>query len=82
MEFDHKLDWSAIYQKYLDKAPFEFKNTSTISRVRPILSQSFPGYDDPKINDQMRADAFIKELADYEKMPGDQLPQLMIMALI
>ena len=81
MEFDHKLDWSAIYQKYLDKAPFEFKNTSTISRVRPILSQSFPGYDDPKINDQMRADAFIKELADYEKMPGDQLPQLMVMAL-
>lgn len=81
MEFDHKLDWSAIYQKYLNQEPFEFKNTSTISRVRPILSQNFPGYDDPKINDQMRADAFIKELADYEKMPGDQLPQLMVMAL-
>lgn len=81
MEFDHKLDWSAIYQKYLNKEPFEFENTSTISRVRPILSQNFPGYDDPKINDQMRADAFIQELADYEKMPGDQLPQLMVMAL-
>lgn len=81
MEFDHNLDWSTIYQKYLDKAPFEFKNTSTISRVRPILSQNFPGYDDPKINDQMRAEAFIKELEEYEKMPGDQLPQLMVMAL-
>jgi YVTN family beta-propeller protein len=81
MEFDNKLDWTAIYNKYINKEHFEFENTSTISRVRPILSQNFPGYDDPRINDQMRADAFIKELADYEKMPGDQLPQLMVMAL-
>ena len=80
-EFDEKLDWSKIYQKYVKKEPFEFKNTSTISRVRPILSQNFPGYDDPKLNDQMRADAFIKELEDYEKQPGDQFPQLMIMSL-
>jgi YVTN family beta-propeller protein len=81
MEFDHTLDWTAIYKKYLDKTPFEFKNTTTISRVRPILSQNYPGYDDPKINDQMRADAFIYELEEYEKLPGDQLPQLMVLAL-
>jgi len=29
----------------------------------------------------MRADALIKELNDYERMPGDQLPELMIVAL-
>jgi hypothetical protein len=29
----------------------------------------------------MRADALIKELNDYESLPGDQLPELMIVAL-
>ena len=29
----------------------------------------------------MRADALIKELNDYEAMEGDQLPELMIIAL-
>jgi YVTN family beta-propeller protein len=80
-EFDESLKWADIYQKYLKKEPFEFKNTSTISRVRPILSQNYPGYDDPKINDQLRADAFIQELKRYEQMPDDSLPQLMILAL-
>lgn len=81
LEFDHKLSWSDIYGKYLRKEPFAFENTSTISRVRPILSQTYPGYDDPKINDQMRADAFIEELHAYEAMPGDSLPNLLVIAL-
>lgn len=81
LEFNEKLSWMDIYKKYTNKEPFEFKNTSTISRVRPILSQTFPGYDDAKINDQMRADAFIAELKAYEQMPGDSLPNLMVIAL-
>jgi len=81
MEFDESQNWNDIYQLYLKKNPFVFKNTSTISRVRPILSQNFPGYDDAKINDQLRAEAFIKELKAYEAMPGDSLPALMVMAL-
>jgi len=81
LEFDEQLSWTDIYGKYLRKEPFEFENTSTISRVRPILSQTFPGYDDPKINDQMRADAFIEELHAFEAMPGDSLPSLMVIAL-
>lgn len=81
LEFDERLTWTDIYGKYLRKEPFEFENTSTISRVRPLLSQTFPGYDDPKINDQMRADAFIEELHAYEQMPGDSLPNLIIIAL-
>jgi phospholipase C len=80
-EFDESLKWADIWGKYVRKEPFVFKNTSTISRVRPILSQTYPGYDDPKINDQLRADAFINELKQYEQMPGDSLPQLMIIAL-
>jgi len=46
-----------------------------------MLSPNYPGSDEHKINEQLRATAFIKELNEYEKKPGDQLPQLMIMAL-
>jgi DNA-binding beta-propeller fold protein YncE len=79
--FDEKLNWANIYQLYRDKKLFKFSNYTTISRVRPILSASYPGYDNHVINDQMRADAFIKELNEYENKPGDSWPQLMIMAL-
>ena len=75
------LDWKDIYKLYKEDKKFEFTNSTTISRVEPILSQSYPCFENQKVNDQIRADAFIKELKDYESMPGDQLPQLMIMAL-
>jgi YVTN family beta-propeller protein len=81
VHFDNKLSWSDIYNNYNSGKPFAFKNTSTISRVRPMLSQNYPGSDEHKINEQLRATAFINELKDYEKKPGDQLPQLMVMAL-
>ncbi|EHQ30535.1 bifunctional YncE family protein/alkaline phosphatase family protein [Mucilaginibacter paludis] len=79
--FNNKLTWTDIYNDYMAGKPFQFTNTSTISRVRPMLSQNFPGSDEHKINEQLRASTFIKELNAYEKMPGDKLPQLMIMAL-
>lgn len=79
--FDKKLSWTDIYNNYKAGKPFVFNNTSTISRVRPMLSQNFPGSDEHKINEQLRATAFIKELNNYEKQPGDQLPNLMVMAL-
>jgi hypothetical protein len=66
---------------YLDKKPFDFTNVTTISRVRPILSASYPGYDGHNVADQIRADAFIDELKQYAAMPGDQWPDLMILAL-
>ncbi|MDP4213965.1 MAG: alkaline phosphatase family protein [Bacteroidota bacterium] len=80
-EWHEKLDWKDIYKLYQEGRTFDFKNVSTISRVRPILSQQYPGFDDPKVNDQYRAGAFIKELKAFEQMPGDQMPQLMILAL-
>jgi YVTN family beta-propeller protein len=79
--FGKEMTWSAIYDDYKNGRPFEFTNTSTISAVRPLLSPNYPGYDSHKINDQLRASAFIKELKEYEDKPGDQLPQLMILAL-
>jgi YVTN family beta-propeller protein len=75
------LDWTKIYQSYLEGKPLEFTNTTTISRLRPILSDTYPCFEGQKINDQLRADAFIKDFQDAEKKQGDQLPQLMILAL-
>ncbi len=79
--FDNSQTWTSIYNNYKAGKPFNFNNTSTISRVRPMLSQNFPGSDEHRITEQIRAAAFIKELKDYEKQPGDALPQLMVMAL-
>lgn len=79
--FDEKLTAAQIYNDYKAGLPFKFYNTTTISRVRPMLSQNYPGSDDLKISDQIRAEAFIKELKDYESKPGDALPNLMVMAL-
>ncbi len=79
--FDEKLSWTDIYNNYQAGIPLKFYNTSTISRVRPMLSQNYPGSDELKITDQVRASAFISELKDYEKKPGDALPELMVMAL-
>ncbi len=79
--FDEKLGWKQIYQLYTQGKPFVFNNYTTIARVRPILAKDYPGYDTHVINDQIRADAFIKELKEYESKPGDQWPELMVVAL-
>ena len=75
------ISWSDIYNDYKAGKQFKFTNTSTISAVRPLLSLTYPGYDSHKINDQIRASAFIDELKEFENKPGDELPELMILAL-
>jgi YVTN family beta-propeller protein len=79
--YNKNLNWTSIYQNYKNGKPLEFYNTSTISRVRPMLSKNFPGSDDHNIADVIRADAFIRELKEYEAMPGDQFPNFVVMAL-
>lgn len=78
---DAPHDWLTTYRNYKAGKPFSFYNTTTISRVEPMLSQSYPGSDELWITDQIRADAFINELKEYEKMPGDQYPNLCVIAL-
>ncbi len=79
--FDNKLKWADIYKKYKNGEKVEFTNHSTIDPVTKILSQTYPSFGNHEFSDAMRADAFIKELNDYETMPGDQLPELIVMAL-
>ncbi len=80
-EMEESLSWTDIYKKHQAGEKLKFKNVTTITRVRPWLSPNYPGSDELKITDQYRADAFIEELSDYEKQDGDELPNLMVMAL-
>ena len=81
-EFDHKqYDWKKLFQLRQAGQTFPFTNTTTISRVRPVLAMDFPGGPDETVSDQMRADAFIRELEETAAKPGDQWPNLMIMSL-
>lgn len=73
--------WTDVYQNYLTGKPFIFKNKTTIDRVRGLLSPTYPGYDSHNITDQIRAKAFIDELKHYESLPGEALPDLIVMAL-
>jgi YVTN family beta-propeller protein len=79
--FDNKLKWTDIYNMYIKGEKVDFYNKTTIEPVKNILSQTYPSYGNHEFSDAMRADAFIKELHDYEALPGDRLPELMIMAL-
>lgn len=79
--FDNKMTWTDVYRKYINGEKVNFVNKTTIDPVKNILSQTYPSYGNHEFSDAMRADAFISELNDYEKLPGDQLPELMIMAL-
>jgi hypothetical protein len=78
---DNKLKWGDIYKKYKNGEKVEFTNFTTIEPVKKILCMSYPSYGNHEFSDAMRADALIKELHDFEAMPGDKLPELSIAAL-
>ena len=78
---DHNLKWADIYKKYINGEKVEFTNFTTVEPVKKILSQTYPSYGNHQFSDMMRADALIKELNEFEAAPGDQLPNLMVIAL-
>ena len=80
-EWDRKLKWKDIYGLYKQGKHVDFKNNTTISRVRPILSTSCPCADTHDFMDVMRADAFIGEMKQAEQTDSDIWPQLMIISL-
>lgn len=79
--FDRTLGWEDIYSGFLRGEPFNFTNITTVAPVRKLLSPTYPGYNHHAIPDILRADAFIRELKEFEAMEGDSLPELIIMAL-
>ncbi|GAC1586302.1 MAG: hypothetical protein NVS3B19_04720 [Ginsengibacter sp.] len=80
-QYDGKMSWSNIYNKYVNHTPLTFTNTTTIGRLRPIISSNYPDCDNINITDQIRADIFIKDIKEYEQLAGDQLPHLMLLSL-
>ena len=79
--YDSKLKWIDFYNKLLNKEPISLKNTSTIARLRPIISPDFPDCDNISFPDQLRAEIFLKEWKHFESLPGDHLPELMVLSL-
>ncbi|MFN8241130.1 MAG: alkaline phosphatase family protein [Bacteroidales bacterium] len=79
--FPKKTTWKDVYDAYIKGEKVEFSNKTTIDPVRAILSPDYPSYGNHEFPDVMRADAFIRELKKFEELPGDQLPELMVMAL-
>jgi hypothetical protein len=77
--YDEKLKWIDIYNAYIKHQDLGFKNTSTIARIRPIISPNYPDNDNLDITDQWRADIFINEWKQYEA--GDSLPDLVVVSL-
>jgi YVTN family beta-propeller protein len=80
-EFPKSTTWTDVYTSFLKGEKVEFTNITTIDPVRKILSEDYPSYGNHEFPDVMRADVFIKELKKIEALEGDQLPELMVMAL-
>ena len=78
---DSTLTWTDVFQKFIKGEKIEFTNYTTIEPVKQLLCENYPSYGRHIFPDIMRADVFIKELKAFEAMEGDQLPELMIMAL-
>lgn len=78
-QYDQKLKWADIYAAYKNGKVPAWYNTSTIARIRPIISPDYPDCDNITFTDQIRADVFEKEWKRYEA--GDSLPDLLILSL-
>ena len=79
--YDEKLKWLNLYTKRINNETIGIKNTSTIARIRPIISPDYPDCDNINLPDQIRADVFIKEWKAFEQLNGDQLPDLLVLSL-
>jgi len=79
--YDGPMQWSDIYRRYVHGDTMKIKNTSTIARIRPIISMDYPDCENISFPDQLRADVFIRDLNRMAQLPGDSLPELMILSL-
>lgn len=78
-EYNRKLRWADLYKNYQEGKKPDWYNTSTIARILPIISPTYPDCDNISFSDQQRADIFIQEWKQYEQ--GDSLPDLLMLSL-
>ncbi|MEP7109682.1 MAG: alkaline phosphatase family protein [Ferruginibacter sp.] len=79
--YNTKMKWADIYNKYVEHESMPLYNTSTIARIRPIISPGYPDCDNINFTDQIRADIFINDWKKIEQEEGDGLPDLMVLSL-
>lgn len=79
--YSPSLKWGDIYKGWMDHVDQGFVNTTTIGRIRPIISPSYPDCENLVFTDQLRADIFINDLQQAEQQTGDSLPDLMVLSL-
>lgn len=79
--YDKSEKWLDIYNRYLEHKDQGFMNTTTIARIRPVISPDYPDCENLVFTDQLRADAFINEWRQHEREGGDSLPDLMVLSL-
>jgi YVTN family beta-propeller protein len=77
--YDKKRNWSKLYTDYKNGVTPDWKNTSTIARIRPIISTTYPDCDNIDFTDQQRADIFIADWKTYEA--NNNLPNLLVLSL-
>jgi YVTN family beta-propeller protein len=77
--YDDKMKWKDLYASYSSGKSPEWKNTSTIRRILPVISPTFPDCDNMVFSDQQRASVFIEEWKQFEA--NNNLPNLMILSL-
>ncbi len=80
-EYNRSHKWIDIYNRYLNHEDQGFVNTSTIARIRPVISPGYPDCDNIVFTDQIRADIFIDDWKKAERAQGDSLPDLMVLSL-
>jgi hypothetical protein len=77
--YDIKRNWASLYHDYKNGVNPDWHNTSTIARIRPIISDTYPDCDNINFSDQQRTDIF---LADWKKFESNNnLPNLMVLSL-
>jgi len=79
--YEEKLKWEDIYRGWQEHRDQGFYNTTTIGRLRPIISPDYPDCDNIVFTDQLRADIFIRDWKRAEQAVGDSLPDLMVVSL-
>jgi YVTN family beta-propeller protein len=79
--YDKKMKWLDIYNDYTGEKKLKFYNTSTIARIRPVISPGYPDCDNISFTDQIRADIFIDDWKKIEAQQGDSLPDLIVLSL-
>jgi DNA-binding beta-propeller fold protein YncE len=80
-KYNSKWKWLDIYNRYMNHDSLNFRNVTTIARLRPFICPTYPDCANETLSDQIRAEEFIKEFKQFEQKPGDSLPNLVILSL-